>query len=50
MGQDVFLVFQVVRGDAPLVESGRHAMFAIDCFVENNRWADFLEWRVYRAA
>ena len=34
----------------PLVESGANALIAFKCYIENNRWAGFLDWRVCGAA
>ena len=31
-------------------KAGANALLAAECCLENNRWADFLDWRVCRAA
>ena len=38
------------EGEALLVGSGANALTAFKCCIENNRWAEFLDWRVCRAA
>ena len=38
------------EGEAPLVESVADALIAFKCCIENNRRADFLDWRPHRAA
>ena len=43
-------VFCDEEGDVPLVESGANALIAFKCYIENNRWAGFLDWRVCGAA
>lgn len=39
-----------IRGETPLVQSGTNVLTAFKCCVENNRRAEFLDWRVCRAA
>lgn len=41
--------FRVDKRDVPLVEIGRQRLLAAKCCIENNRRADFLDWRVCRA-
>ena len=31
-------------------KAGANALLAVKCCIENNRWADFLDWRACRAA
>ncbi len=38
------------EGEAPLIESGANALTAFKCCIKNNRRAEFLDWRVCRAA
>ena len=34
----------------PLVESAVKVLLAIKCYIESYCWAEFLGWRVFRAA
>ena len=38
------------EGETPLVESGANAPITFKCCIENNRWAECLDWRVCRVA
>ena len=31
-------------------KAGANALPAVKCCIDNNRWADFIDWRVCRAA
>ena len=33
------------KGQAPLVESCVDDLLALKCCIENNRWAEFIDWR-----
>ena len=43
-------IFCDERAKVPLVKSGTDALFDFKCCIENNRRAEFLAWRVCRAA
>ena len=49
MGQDVRPIFWLREARCRWSKTDANAILADKCFVENNRWVDFPEWRACQA-